>query len=71
MIADLLVKAMTQGGPIALGVIGWIAWWYERRQNKQSTERLLELATAHIEATIKHEMAIQANTKLMEHFLKR
>lgn len=67
--ADLLIKSVLEGGPYAVSVLGWLAWVYERRQNKESTDRLLELATAQIEATVKNEAAVGANVKLMERLL--
>ena len=70
-VADLLLAVVTKGGPYGLAAIGWLAWWYERRQNKESAQSMLELATAQIEATVKQEAALQANTKLMERFLDR
>jgi len=60
-----------KGGPYAIGLIGWAAWWYERRINKENNERLIDLATAQIEATLKHESALAANTRLMERMLDR
>lgn len=70
-IADFIIKGVMQGGPYGLALLGWAAWWYERRQNKVNSEHLLELATAQIEATVKHGAAIEANTKLMERFLNK
>lgn len=67
----MLFRALSQGGPFALGIMGWSAWWYERRQNRDMATQLLGLATAQIEATVKHETAIHANTRIMERLLDR
>jgi len=69
--ADLVVQMVVEGGPYALGVLGWLAWWYERRQNKENGDRLFGLATAQVETTVRHEGAIKSISKLMEHFLNR
>jgi hypothetical protein len=69
--AELLIKAMLDGGPYAIGIAGWFAWWYERRQNKEMGEQLLKLAKAQIEATVKHETAIRANTTVIDRLLAR
>ena len=68
---DSIVQALLDGGLPALGMMGWAAWWYERRQNKDNADHLLKLATAQIEATVKHGVAIEANTKIMERWLER
>ena len=68
---DALYLILNEGGPFALGVMGWSAWWYERRQNKEMATAQLQLATAQIEATVKHQMAIHANTSVMERLLDR
>lgn len=70
-VADLLIKAVTEGGPFALSVVFCYQWWSERRENKRLNSTLLDLATAQIEATVKQEAAIQVNTKLMERFMDR
>lgn len=68
---DIIYRILNDGGPLAIGVIGWCAWWYERRQNKEMANAQLNLATAQIEATVKHETAIHANTRVMERLLDR
>lgn len=70
-VTELIIKAIFQGGPYGVALLGWLAWWYERRQNKEQAERVLELATAQIEVSVKTEAAIEANTKLMERFIMR
>lgn len=70
-VADIIVTALMKGGPYAIALIGWAAWWYERRINKENGERIIELATAQIEATLKHETALAANTRLMERMVGR
>jgi hypothetical protein len=70
-VIHLIAKTVIEGGPYAVGIFGWIAWWYERKQNKENGDKLFGLATAQIQATVKHEEAIRANTRLMEHFLER
>ncbi len=70
-LVDVLFRAMNEGGPFALGVLGWLAWWHERRQSKEMSSQLLQLATAQIEATVTHKTAIDANTRIMERLLDR
>jgi hypothetical protein len=70
-IADIIVTALMKGGPYAIGLIGWAAWWYERRINRENNDKLIELATAQIQATLKHETALAANTRLMERVIGR
>lgn len=70
-IAEILFKAIMEGGAFGVAALGWLAWWYERRANREASAKLIELATAQIDATLRHEGAISANTKLMERMLER
>ena len=75
--ADLILKLLSSGDAVAgiaaivliLSAPGWVAWWHERQENKESNERMFELATAQIEATTKQEAAIQAQSKLLERII--
>ena len=66
---DLVVKALMEGGPYAVSLAGWLAWWYERRLNREHSTQMLALATAQVEAMVKHEAAISTNTRLLERSL--
>ena len=76
--ADLIVKMLSSGSALAaiiaivliFAVPGWVAWWYERRRTKELSDRVLDLATAQTEATVKQSASIEANTKVMERFLQ-
>ena len=70
-IVDLAIRSLTEGGPYAISLAGWLAWFYERRQNKEHQDKMFELAQAQIEATIKHEAAIENNTRLAERLFSR
>lgn len=70
-IEDLLFRGVEEGGAYALAAVGWAAWWYERRQSKEMGRQVLKLATAQIQAMVKHEQAIHANTVIMERILSR
>ena len=61
-----MIKARLEGSPYALGAMGWAAWWWERRQNKENTQSMMGLVTAQTEAVVKNEAAIEANTKVMD-----
>ena len=71
MTGELLLKAFLQGGPYAAAVGGWLAWWYERRQNAKLNEKLIQLATAQVAATVRQTDAIFANTKVMDRIIDR
>jgi len=68
---ELILRALAEGGQYTLALLGWAAWWYERRTNRETNGKLIELATAQIEASLKHEQAIANNTKLMERIMDR
>ena len=72
--ANLIFKAVSEGGPYAIalvGVLGWLAWFWERKQHKETIDALRELSGASVEATTKCESAIATNTKIMEQFVAR
>ncbi len=66
---DLLIKAIIEGGPYGVAVLGWAAWFWERRRHLETNEVLRDLSVAQIEATTKTEAAINMNTRVMESFL--
>lgn len=68
---ELITKALLEGGPYGIALLGWAAWLWERRQHSETTDRLIELSTAQIEATVKHELAIGANTEVMRRLIDR
>jgi hypothetical protein len=70
-LVELFIECLTQGGYHAVGIAGWLAWLYERREHKELSTHLFDLATAQVESTVKHEGAIHANTRVMERFLDR
>lgn len=68
---DVLFDVFAKGGAYSIAVFGWLAWWYERRTNRENMEKLIELASAQIQAALKHEAALSANTRLMERMMDR
>lgn len=77
--SDLIIKLLSDGGVVgtALAVMlvlaspGWAAWFWERRRSAQREDKLLELATAQVQAMTHHDALIDANTKVLEHLEQR
>ena len=73
--ADLIVKLLSSGSTLAvmvaiivlIGLPGWAAWWWERRRSAQREDKLLELATAQVQAVADNNASIDSNTKVLEH----
>ena len=55
----------TIGLPATTGLIGFAAFAYERRQNHVMQQKLLELATAQIAASMKVENALEGVRAVM------
>lgn len=52
------IKTLGVPVSVALAACFWAAW--ERRENRLMFQKLFDLATAQIEASYKHELALQA-----------
>ena len=68
-VADLMVKSLLEGGPYAISLAGWLAWWWERKTNKEINTRVIDLATAQVEATLRLETAMATNNRINERLL--
>lgn len=66
-----VVKTLLEGGPIALASLCMLAYFWERKKNDEAQEKLMELARAQIESTLKHEQSIKTNTEILKRFLDK
>jgi len=55
-----LLEVLSIGGPTAMAAVFALAWFLERRENKQLQKSLLELATAQVQAITKIESTVAA-----------
>lgn len=66
-----LIKLAFDNWPQGVALLGWAAWYWERRSHQETVDALRELSVASIEAHTKNESAINTNTRVMEQFLGR
>ncbi len=66
-----LVKILELGGPAAVAAIAILAWYYERKQNKESHDELMDLAKAQVAAIVRSEAALEALTDAFERWRDR
>jgi hypothetical protein len=62
----LFLRAVeTLGLPATMGIVGLLAWYFERRQNIVLQGKLLELATEQIAAAVRVEAAVAAISQVV------
>lgn len=60
---DFISKVLQLGGPTAVSVFALLAWFFERKENKNLQEKLMQLSTACVTAMVKTEASVDSLTE--------
>lgn len=66
-----VIKAFELGGPYAVAAIFAIAWAFERKESKQKSDKLMDLATEQVKAMTVLESTVSSLEKVMTETLRR
>lgn len=68
---NTVYNLLSQGGAVGVAAISLFLWWLERQERRATTDQLLELAQASIEASSKTSTTLESFGKTLDRIVDR
>jgi len=62
---------LEKGGLVAIATVAIVAWYMERKESRNLTKQVIELASAQVEAQVENKALIQAMKDVLTQVLNR